>query len=142
MSDMEKYILLTVDGRYNVVSICPEKLLKGFYRALSCEMIEVVHVDKTSLVLPAEDGFSPIFVIDECGYVDGKPVNSFASALYAGSAYGDFIHGDVLLASIGSRSGEPDIVGLTSSQCLTFLFNLHHVAFDNPPKLDKSLRFD
>lgn len=54
-------------------------------------------------------------VIDEEGKLNNKPVNRFATRLYQSSW--DVIVGDAFICKEGLVDGEPDLVGLDSSDC-------------------------
>lgn len=76
-------------------------------KIIHCDLYEVVRV-QSGLLLPP----GVVLLADESGwYKEPLRVNKFASVWY-----GDMIVGDVLLASVGYRNGEPDIVGLDGYQ--------------------------
>lgn len=76
-------------------------------KIIHCDLYEVVRV-QSGLLLPP----GVVLLADKSGwYKEPLRVNKFASVWY-----GDMIVGDVLLASVGYRNGEPDIVGLDGYQ--------------------------
>ena len=104
----ETYIRLRCSQEPDKVEIESEQLLDGFLKALDCDCIETVHL---------AGGY--LMIIDESGKLEDKPLNPIASILYDSSW--DWITGDALLARIGSRSGETDIVPLGTNETeLTF----------------------
>lgn len=56
-----------------------------------------------------------IMVIDEEGKLKGKPVNRLASMIYCSPW--DHIVGDAFIVKRGYVAGEPDLVGLSPSDC-------------------------
>lgn len=116
----ENYILLHSNGSFETVTLDADKLLNEFYKAIDCDCIETVSVGKIA-------DTNILLIVDESGVLKGKPVNLLASPLYSGTAYGNPIVGDALLATTGFRAGDPDIVGFNDHQlqdinkCIDFL---------------------
>lgn len=101
----ETYIRLRCDKVPDTVKVDSEHLLDGFYRALDCECIETVHL---------AGGY--LMIIDESGKLKQKRSNPMANKLYSLRETVDWIAGDALLARIGSRNGESDIVPLKDAE--------------------------
>ena len=95
---MESYIRLRCNQPPDIVEIDPEHLLEGIREALDCDAIETV---------PFGGG---LMILDDSGKLIDKPCNPVASLAYHPKR--DWIAGDVLLAGIGLRDGEQDIVPL------------------------------
>ena len=101
----ETYISLRCGNQPpDTVEVDSENLLEGFYKALDCECIETVHL---------AGGY--LMVIDESSKLEQKAFNPVASLLYNREPF-DYIAGDALLARVGSRNGETDIVPLKDSE--------------------------
>lgn len=88
-----KYLLLKADGSAEFISLPDDsgEWLDAVYGAIGCDCVEIVSTVVKDVVL----------IVDESGKLkDGwqKRINYAASQLYAGSAYGDPIVGDVVLA--------------------------------------------
>lgn len=105
----ETYIRLRCNQEPDRIEIEPEQLLDGFCEALDCDCIETVHL---------VGGY--LMIIDESGKLKDKPLNPIASILYSRQS-SDWIAGDALLARIGSRNGETDIVPLGTHETLLTL---------------------
>lgn len=101
----ETYIRLRCSQEPDEVKIDSEHPLDGFYETLDCDCIETVHLSR---------GY--IMIIDESGKLKDKPMNPIASILYSRQSPDDWIAGDALLARIGSRNGETDIVSLGTNE--------------------------
>lgn len=98
---METYIRLRCNQAPELVEIDPKKLLDGFYQALDCDCIETVHI---------RNGY--LLILDEVGKLRNKEYNQVASTLYDSGYTADWIAGDALIARIGFRDDETDIVPL------------------------------
>lgn len=106
---MEKYPIILDDDNHNQVRICvvPESAgaldrLHSWYDALECYCLQHVQTIIPDLYLLIDDNGK---IIDP-----PKPMNTMASLLYPGYLYGDCIVGHAILAGVGLRDGEPDIV--------------------------------
>ena len=74
-----------------------DALLTFLYLTIGCESVETVHFSSPSDVL----------IVDEEGLLKDRPqVNLIGSALSEG-----YIVSGVVIAQLGTRNGEPDIVG-------------------------------
>lgn len=84
----EQYILIKTNGEISTVAISGHQLLDRCHELLDCCIIEIVRISHDIT-----------YIIDECGKIKRHPkeVNPICSALYAGTAYGDPIVGDVLV---------------------------------------------
>ena len=105
---MEKYPIILDDDNHNQVRICvvPESAgaldrLHSWYDALECTCLQHVQTIIPGLYL----------LIDDNGKITDPPkqLNTFASLLYPGFPY-DCIVGHAILAGVGMRDGEADIV--------------------------------
>ena len=127
----EKYILLSVDGSFDIIDIEHDVLFDTVKSFIDCKYIETV-----SLVLLG----NIYLLVDELGkcYDEPKPMNLLASMLYPGTAHGDVIVGDVVVCKSGWYYGEPDVVGLNEHdiQRLTELFGSMRSMADRDGALD------
>lgn len=57
-----------------------------------------------------------VMIVDEEGKLKRKPINRFASSLYEGTLFGDFIVGDVIILKLGEHEGESDVVGIPDGE--------------------------
>ena len=96
----EQYILIKTNGEISTVAISGNQLLDKCHELLDCSCIELVRISRDI-----------IYIVDESGKIKKQPkeVNPICSALYAGTAYGDPIVGDVL---VGIEVG-PELYGYT-----------------------------
>lgn len=106
---MEKYPIILDDDNHNQVRICvvPESAgaldrLHSWYDSLECDCLQHVQTIIPGLYLLIDDNGK---IIDP-----HKPMNTKASLLYSGYPFGDCIVGHAILAGVGMRDGEPDIV--------------------------------
>lgn len=114
---MEKYPIILDDDNHNQVRICvvPESVgaldrLHSWYDALECHCLQHVQTIIPGLYL----------LIDDNGKITDPPkqLNTFASLLYPGFPY-DCIVGHAILAGVGMRDGEADIVPPSESHLRT-----------------------
>jgi hypothetical protein len=87
-----EYRIIRVDGTETLIEEKPN--LRTITKAIGAECIDTVCLDKRTR--------TQIMVVDDTGMIDGKPVNSKATALYhaickPGTVYA--IHGDVALCN-------------------------------------------
>lgn len=100
----EKYIRLRANLPPDIVEIDSENLLQEFYKAIDCDCIETCRV---------YDDLEDIrLIIDESGKLKNCPFNPLASIIYGGDLEADYIAGTALVACIGERNGETDLVPL------------------------------
>lgn len=111
---MEKYPIILDDDNHNQVRICvvPESAgaldrLHSWYDSLECTCLQHVQTIIPGLYLLIDDNGK---IIDP-----PKPMNTMASLLYPGYPFGDCIVGHAILAGVGMRDGEPDIVAPSDS---------------------------
>ena len=101
----EKYILLKVDGSFEIVEIEHEILFDTTKNLINCSSVETVSLHLLGNIY---------LLVDELGncYDESKPMNILASMLYPGTPHGDVIVGDVVVGKFGYYAGEPDVIGL------------------------------
>ena len=109
-----KFIHIRTNNDIHVLDIPEEGFLDKAKEIIGCEYIETAPIQG-----------SLIFLLDENGKLEGKEFNYQATMLYPGFPM-DVIVGDVLVASVGFKDGESDIVGLNDEdlQFLTSLLDL------------------
>ena len=105
---MGKFLFVPVSGEIKVIDFeytDPNDFNNFVHETISCEYYELVSIGRNNYM-----------VVDELGKVleDPKPVNVRASTLYLGTPEGDPIVGDVLIGTMGTINGEPDLIGLES----------------------------
>jgi hypothetical protein len=86
-----EYRIIRVDGTEELVEERPT--IQKIYRAIGCECCDSVTLDHKKMI---------VMMVDDTGMVDGKPVNSKATALYharckPGTIWA--IHGDVAIVN-------------------------------------------
>lgn len=115
---MERYPVILDDENHNQVRICvvPESAgaldrLHSWYDSLECDCLQHVQTLIPGLYL----------LIDDNGKITDPPkqLNTLATFLYPGYPY-DCIVGHAILAGVGLRDGEPDIVPPSDSLLRTF----------------------
>jgi len=112
--DLGRFLVIYPDGKLSWVETDRVRMCSNFRKAIGCNWLENVYT-----VLP-----DIVIIVDEVGKVkqDPQPLNPIASRLYAGSMYGDYIHGPAIVAAIHMYQGEYDWVPLTVRE----LFKLQH----------------
>lgn len=92
-------IKVTTNNEYQVLKIknCYEEILNAIGNG--CSTLENVHI-------PDSGGF--VLIVDGDGLNRQLPVNEFGSILYGSNLHGNYIVGDIILASIDG----PDLVSL------------------------------
>lgn len=110
LCEKESYLVIYPDGSLKWCLADPDNLCPAFHRAIGCDWLENVYTVLRDIVI----------IVDEVGKVkqDPQPLNPIASRLYAGSLYGDFIHGPAVVAAIHLRNGESDWVPLSLPELL------------------------
>lgn len=105
---MERYPIILDDenaGKIRIVYVrrdaADHERLRAWYDSLECTCLQHVQTIIPGLYLLIDDNGK---IIDP-----PKPMNTMASLLYPGYPY-DCIVGNAILAGVGLRDGEPDIV--------------------------------
>lgn len=98
--EKERYLVIDPDSSFRWILADPDDLCSSFRKAIGCDWLENVYT-----VLP-----NICIVVDEVGKVkdDPQPLNPIASRLYAGTLYGDFIHGPAVVVKLDCFDGEYD----------------------------------
>ena len=106
---MERYPIILDDdnaGQIRIVYVrrdaADRERLRAWYDSLECTCLQHVQTIIPGLYLLIDDNGK---IIDP-----PKPINTPASLLYPGYPFGDCIVGHAILAGVGMRDGEPDIV--------------------------------
>lgn len=106
---MEKYPIILDDENHNQMRLCVVSesagaldRLHSWYDSLECVCLQHVQTIIPGLYLLIDDNGK---IVDP-----PKPINTPASLLYPGYPFGDCIVGHAILAGVGLRDGEPDIV--------------------------------
>lgn len=119
---LEKYLLIKPSGELSWIELerrarhddiyqgAEAISLADLYPIIGCSCCEQVYS-----VIPGI-----VFMVDESGKIKDpmQPYNPVGSRLYAGSAYGDFIHGPIVLFSMQRTEpyGEYDLFPLSAAQ--------------------------
>ena len=111
MLENKYYLRISTTGRMEIKSFDPisddvndvlhEELNGAFYEIVRCR------------TLPRKY----LLLVDDCGALEGLPINNVASELYGTRKHGCPIFGDAVIMREAIVDGEPDIVGLTDSDC-------------------------
>ena len=112
-----QYIYITTNGDISIVDIPSEELSRRVHELIDCELFEIVSLPNYGDLL---------MIVDETGKLTGKRCNPVASAVYPGTAYGDYIVGDVLIGKVCLKDGTYDVGGLMDPAANYFFkfFNL------------------
>ena len=113
---MKKMILVTTKNEVSVLDYPVEKPddymaeLRGFYKAISCDCIEIVRPRYTQRFL--DDCKGLVMVVDEEGLVNRKQTNIVGSLLYGTPEHGAPIAGDILITEEEMTFDGPALAGL------------------------------
>lgn len=98
---MKKMVLVTTGKEVSVIDYPAEKPgdymaeLRGFYKAISCDCVEIVRARYMSKFINNCHGL--VIVVDEEGVIAGKQMNLVGSLLYGTPVHGTPIVGDILI---------------------------------------------
>lgn len=122
MITSEVYLLIPADIHQKPYFIeCDvDHLLSSMRKHMNCECVECAYRRVSYLPVGVH---TLVFVVDECGKISdpSKPINVRATLLYANPL--DYLVGDVVIGSIGTRYGETDIVPLHADYMSDLLEN-------------------
>ena len=110
MTDYKHYLRVSPTGRMDIKTFDPatdvndvihDELDGAFYDIVRCRSLPRKY----------------LMLVDDCGAIKGMPVNRVASELYGIRKHGCPIFGTALIMREALIDNEPDIVGLTNSDC-------------------------
>lgn len=114
----EKYIRLRADAAPDIVEIDPENLLQEIYKVIDCDCIETCRGYRDILGIR--------LIVDESGKLKDRPLNRMASFVFnGGDLNADYIAGTALLARVGERNGETDLVPFSDTDTIQICDFLH-----------------
>lgn len=110
----EKYIRLRANTAPDIVEIDAENLLQEFYKVIDCDCIETCRGYRDILGIR--------LIVDESGKLKDRPLNRMASFVFnGGDQHADYIAGTALLACVGERNGEADLVPFSETDTIQIL---------------------
>lgn len=111
MLDNKYYLRISTTGRMEIKSFDPisDDVNDVLHEELDGAFYEIVRLPKLSHKF--------LMMVDDCGALEHLPINGVASELYGVSVHGCPIFGDAVIMREAIVDGEPDIVGLTYSDC-------------------------
>lgn len=128
---MKKMILITTKNEVSVIDYPIEAPgdymgeLRGFYKAISCDCIEIVRPRYMSSFLENYEGL--VMVVDEEGMVHSKQMNIIGSLFYGTPHHGSPIVGDILLTTEEIGFDGPALAGLEEERAEDIEKNLQEL---------------
>ena len=113
---MKKMVLVTTDCEVSVIDFPVEKSgdymeeLRGFYKAINCDCIEVVHARYLNPMMNEKNKL--VMVVDEEGFINAKKFNIVGSLFYGSQEHGQPIVGDILIMTEENSFDGPNLAGL------------------------------
>ncbi len=117
----EKYLKIDPSGELSWIELerCPryDEIYQGAESISLADLYPIIGCGCCEQVYSVIPGI--VFMVDESGKIKDpmQPYNRLGSRLYAGSAYGDYIHGPIVLFSMQRTElyGEYDLFPLSAS---------------------------
>lgn len=130
---MKKMILITTKNEVSVIDYPIEAPgdymgeLRGFYKAISCDCIEVVRPRHMSRFLEGCEGL--VMVVDEEGLMNRKQINIIGSLFYGTPEHGSPIVGDILLTTEEIGFDGPALAGMEEERAKDIEKQLQEFAY-------------
>lgn len=128
---MKKMVLITTKNEVSVLDYPVEMPgdymgeLRGFYKAISCDCIEIVRPRYMSSFLEKYEGL--VMVVDEDGHMNRKQMNIIGSLFYGTPEHGSPIAGDILLMTEEITFDGPALAGLGEEWAESIAKNLQEL---------------